>query len=412
MADTLTSFDENPHGLVDFPMAKEQTCPFDPPPALKRIQDEQPLTRVRLWDGSSPWLVTRFEDVRTLLSDARVSSNALGDGFPHFNAAGKARFQSNHTFVNMDAPEHPRMRKMVTRPFMVKRVEALRPQIQAMTNELIDEMLAGPKPADFIEALALPLPSLVISELLGVPYQDHKFFQDQSAVLAERDAAPEKVVAAIDALRDYLGQLIQAKRKSPQQDLLSELVTERVDNDELTDQDAVELSILLLAAGHETTANMIGLGTLALLQHPDQLALVRETDDPAVVSKTVEELLRWLTIPHLGRRRVAAEDIEIGGVVIRAGEGIICAADIANRDPAEFENPDALDITRDARKHVAFGFGVHQCLGQPLARVELQVVWSTLFKRVPTLALSGDFRDLPYKHDALIYGLYDMPVTW
>ena len=172
------------------------------------------------------------------------------------------------------------------------------------------------------------------------------------------------------------------------------------------------MGVLMLIAGHETTANMIALGTLALLQNPDQLALLRNGGDPKLVAGAVEELLRYLNITHNGRRRVALADIEIAGEVIRAGEGLIMANDIANRDPAVFPDPDRLDIQRDARRHVAFGFGVHQCLGQPLARMELQVVYSTLYRRIPTLRLATSVDQIPFKHDGAVYGVYELPVTF
>jgi cytochrome P450 len=173
------------------------------------------------------------------------------------------------------------------------------------------------------------------------------------------------------------------------------------------------MGVLLLVAGHETTANMIALGTLALLEHPDQLARLRETDDPKLVASAVEELLRYLNITHGGRRRVALADIEISGQVIRAGDGLIMPTDIGNRDPEAFpDDPDRLQIDRDARRHVAFGFGVHQCLGQPLARMELQVVYGTLYRRIPTLRLAADLDEIPFKHDGFVYGVYELPVTW
>jgi cytochrome P450 len=172
------------------------------------------------------------------------------------------------------------------------------------------------------------------------------------------------------------------------------------------------MGVLMLLAGHETTANMIALGTLALLEHPDQLDLLRSTDDPALVASAVEELLRYLNITHNGRRRVATEDIEIAGEVIRAGEGIIMPNDIGNRDPSVFPDPDRLDLRRNPRRHVAFGFGVHQCLGQPLARMELQVVYGTLYRRIPTLRLAAPLEAVPFKHDGSVYGVYELPVTW
>jgi cytochrome P450 len=311
----------------------------------------------------------------------------------------------------MDDPEHARIRRMVTAPFAIKRVEAMRPAIQKITDDLIDAMLAGPTPADLVRSFALPLPSLVICTLLGVPYEDHEFFQQKSSLMINRGSSAEDVIGANDALTDYLDELVGAKLAEPGDDMLSELAA-RVRSGELTQRDAASMGLLLLVAGHETTANMIALGTVALLENPDQLATLRATDDPKVVSKAVEELLRYLTIVHNGRSRVALEDIEIGGETIRAGDGIIVYTGTGNRDAEVFPDPDRLDIGRDARRHVAFGFGVHQCLGQPLARVELQVVYSTLYRRIPTLRLATDIDQLPFKHDGLVYGVYELPVTW
>jgi cytochrome P450 len=273
-------------------------------------------------------------------------------------------------------------------------------------------MLAGPAPADLVAAFALPVPSLVICELLGVPYADHEFFQQASRTLINRSTPAETAMKAQDELTAYLDRLIERKLAEPGDDLLSRMSVERVATGQLTRRELAAMGVLLLIAGHETTANMIALGTYALLTHPDQLAAVRDSDDPQLIVRTVEELLRYLSIVHSGRRRVAIEDIEIAGEIIRAGEGIVLPNEIANRDTSVFPDPDRLDVQRDSRSHMAFGFGVHQCLGQPLARVELQVVYGTLYRRVPTLALAADPAQLSFKHDSVVYGLYELPVTW
>jgi hypothetical protein len=301
---------------------------------------------------------------------------------------------------------------MLTGDFAIRRIEAMRPKIQRIADELIDGMLARTPPVDLVEQFGLALPSRVICELLGVPYQDHAFFQRSSRVLLSRTTSAEDAVAATQRLRDYLTELIISKEKDPGEDLLSRLVAEQVRTGGLTREELARMGILLLVAGHETTANMISLGTLALLNHPDQLAELRETSDPALIAGAVEEMLRYLTIVHSGRRRVALKDIEIGGQWIRAGEGLILTNDTANRDPGAFADPDQLDIHRNARQHVAFGFGVHQCLGQPLARVELQVVYGTLYRRIPTLRLAVSTDEIPLKHDAAVYGVYELPVAW
>jgi cytochrome P450 len=392
-----------------FPMTRAAGCPFDPPPAARALQEETPLARVRLWDGSTPWLVTRYAEQRALLADPRVSADVTRPGYP--SPAPLPKGGTGISFILMDNPEHARLRKMVTAPFTIRRVAAMRPAVQKIVDDRIDELLAGPKPVDLVEAFALPVPSLVICELLGVPYADHGFFQDSSKVIIRRDAEPEERAAGHQALVGYLDRLMGEKLESPADDLLSGLAT-RVRAGELTRTEAAQMGVLLLIAGHETTANMIALGTLALLEHPDQLALLRDGDDPALVASAVEELLRYLNITHNGRRRLALEDIEIAGETIRAGEGMIMANDVANRDPAVFPDGDRLDLTRDAHRHVAFGFGVHQCLGQPLARLELQVVYSTLYRRIPTLALATDVEKIPFKHDGSVYGVYELPVTW
>lgn len=395
--------------LPEYPMTRASECPFDPPPDLYGLQRNGPLARVNLWDGSTPWLATRYEDQRALLADPRVSADVTRPGYP---SPAKIPEDGNSVgFILMDDPEHARLRRMVTAPFTVKRVAAMRPAVQRIVDRLIDEMLAGPKPVDLVEAFALPVPSLVICELLGVPYSDHDFFQNESKTVIKRDATTEERSDALRKLGGYLHGLMEEKIASPQDDLLSQLA-ERIRAEELTRQEAAQIGVLLLIAGHETTANMIALGTLALLEHPEQMARLREEDDPALVSRAVEELLRYLHITHNGRRRVALEDIEIAGEVIRAGEGIILPNDIGNRDPDAFPDPDELDLDRDARHHVAFGFGVHQCLGQSLARMELNVVYSTLYRRLPTLRLAEDVENLPFKHDGSVYGVHALPVTW
>jgi cytochrome P450 len=397
-----------------YPMARAAGCPLDPPAELSELQGKAPLIRIRLWDGSTPWLVTRHAEHRALLADPRLSADATLPGYPdiseNFRQRRATRQQIN--FMAMDNPEHARLRRMVTGPFTIRRIETLRPAVQQIADRLIDDLLAGPKPADLVSAFALPVPSLVICHLLGVPYEDHDFFQTSSQALISRSTSVQAAVETQAALLSYLDRLIGHKLAAPEDDLLSRLAVERVSTGQLTRQELATMSLLLLGAGHETTANMIALGTLALLCHPSQLAVLRQTDDPGLIAAAVEELLRYLSIVHLGRRRVALADIEIAGQVIRAGEGVVMATELANRDEAVFSRPGMLDVHRDARQHLAFGFGVHQCLGQPLARMELQVVYGTLYRRIPTLALAASLGDIRFKHDGIVYGVYELPVTW
>ncbi|MCX4857323.1 cytochrome P450 [Streptomyces canus] len=398
--------------VADFPMPRAAGCPFAPPPAMMKLHAEKPVSRVRLWDGSVHWLVTRYEDQRALYGDPRLSVDTTRRGFPYLNEAFRETAAKNPpSFLNMDDPDHARIRRMVTGAFAVKRIEAMRPAVQRMTDELIDAMLAGPKPVDLVEALTLPLPSLVICELLGVPYEDHDFFQANSKVGLRRDVTAEAVRAAFGEIYQYLSGQIDAKLADPADDMLSELAA-RVRAGDLTHHDATMLGVLLLGAGHETSANMLALGILAFLEHPDQLAIVRDTDDPKVLASAADEMLRYLTVVHNGQRRLALEDLEIGSRSIRAGEGVIMPGATGNWQADVFPDPERLDVRRDARRHMAFGFGIHQCLGQPLARLELQVVYHAVFRRVPTLRRATGLDKIPFKDDGIVYGVYELPVTW
>ena len=391
----------------EFPMTR--TCPFAPPSAYTEIREEEPVTRVRLPEGKQAWVVSRHEDVRTVLNDRRFSADRQHPDFPQL-VPGFRRPDDERTMITMDAPEHGPARKAVLGEFTVRRMEALRPRIQEIVDERIDALLAGPKPGDLVETLSLPVPSLVICEMLGVPYADHGFFQTHTAKLIKRDTPPAERRAAVEAVRDYMSDLIAGKEDNPPDDLLGRQIVKLREEGTYRRPALAALGFLLLAAGHETTANMISLGTVGLLENPDQLAIVK--NDPGKTLDAIEELLRYFTIVDAATARLCVEDAEVGGQLIRAGEGVLALGYAANRDESAFENPDALDIERGARHHVAFGFGPHQCLGQNLARMELQIVFDTLFRRIPGLRLAAPVDDLPFKDDANIYGLYRLPVTW
>jgi cytochrome P450 len=414
VSDTLTGPATEPAAHIpEYPMARSTSCPFAPPPDVLALGESKPLSRVRIWDGSTPWLVTGYEEVRTLFSDPRVSVDDRRRGFPHWNEGMQATVHKRPRSVfTSDAEEHTRFRRMLSRPFTFKRVEGLRPVIQQITDEHIDAMLAGPQPADVVSALALPVPSLVITQLLGVPYEDAEFLQHHANVGLARYATGEDTAKGAAGLAKYLAELVEAKMENPAEDAVSDLA-ERVKAGEISVREAAQLGTGLLIAGHETTANMIGLGVLALLQHPEQLPVIRDAEDPKVVANAVEELLRYLSIIQNGQRRVAIEDIEIAGELIRAGDGIIIDLAPADWDAKAFPEPERLYLHRSgAGQNVAFGYGRHQCVGQQLARAELQIVYHTLFGRVPTLKLAVPIEDIPFKHDRLAYGVYELPVTW
>lgn len=396
-------------GGLDFPPPR--TNPLNPPPCYTGLRESGQLARARLWDGSHAWLITRYDDLRAVLGDRRFSADITRPGYPTVNAGMKEARGSYPSFITMDAPRHTQHRRMLTGEFAVKRMEALRPRIAQIVDELIDAMVERGGPLDLVEHLALPIPSLAICELLGVPYEDHDFFQQLAKVMASHTTTAQEARAASHALCEvYLRGLIRKKRADPQDDILSRLAVHQMGEGHLSEDELVSMSRLLLIAGHETTANMTAMGSLLLLQHRDQWDLLRA--DPSLVPQAVEEILRFLDPTHSGRRRVALEDVELRGQRIRAGEGVIALSLSANRDAAAFPEPDTFDIRREARHHVAFGYGVHQCLGQPLARIELQTVFAELVRRLPGLRLAGDAQTLRFKDEMFIYGVKELPVTW
>ncbi|WP_213771876.1 cytochrome P450 [Bradyrhizobium sp. dw_78] len=388
-----------------------RTCPFDPPPALRESRANNPLTRVRLWNDQVVWLATRYDDVRSLLSDPRVSADSGHPGFPGQSPGMQLMRKNYRTFMSMDPPEHGFQRRMLTAEFTVKRIEQLRPRMQEIVDGCIDAMLAKGPPAEIVEDLTLALPSFMICDLLGVPYEDQDFFQSRASIIASSKTPPARAAEVAKELCDgYIGDLIDRKNTNPQDDLLSRVVVAQYQTGKISRQDLISMARLLLVAGHETSANTMGMGILTLLENPDQLKFLM--DDPSLLTNAVEEILRYVDVAHSGRRRTAMADIEIAGVVIRSGEGIIAHNPSANRDVRMFEDADRFDIRRNTSGHVAFGYGVHQCLGQPLARAELQTVFGTLFRRIPTLRLAVPFSELKFKDDMFVYGVESLPVSW
>ncbi|GAB3397468.1 cytochrome P450 [Amycolatopsis echigonensis] len=357
-------------------------------------------------------MVSRHEDVRTVLNDRRFSADRQHPDFPQLVEGGAAarRPGEERTLIEMDAPEHGPARKAVLGEFTVRRLDALRPRIQEIVDGRIDALLAGPRPGDLVDSLSVPVQSLVICEMSGVPYADHESFQGHTVKMLKQSTLPEERGAAMAAIQGYLADLIAEKEENPPDDLLGRQIVKLCADGTYRRPALAGLGFLLLVAGHETTANMISLSTVAFLRNPEQLALIKA--DPGKTLDAVEEMLRYFTIIDAAAARLCVEDTEVGGQLIRAGEGVLTLGCSANRDPRVFENPDDLDVERGARHHVAFGFGPQQCLGQNLARMELQTVFDTLFRRVPTLEPAVDVDELPFKDDANIYGLHRLPAIW
>ena len=388
-------------------------CPFDPPAEYHRLRDEDPVARLAFPDGSQGWLLSRYEDVRSVLADPRISSARGFTSSPIRELPPEAlelRRIRPGQFIGMDPPEHTRYRRMLTGQFTVRRMNALAPRVERIVADHLDAMRGMARPVDLVKAFALPVPSLVICELLGVPYADRELFQRRSRALLNMTTDGPTLVRLRDEMDDYMLSLVRAKQRQPADDLLSGLIGREDEQGRLSDEELINIGNLLLVAGHETTANMLALGTLALLAHPAQLAALRA--DPTLVDQAVEELLRYLTIVQFGLVRTAKEDLEIGGRSVHADAPIVASLAAANRDPRQFPDPDVLDLGRRYSPHLAFGHGVHQCLGQQLARVEMKAGFRALFERFPTLRLAVPLDEVPMRDDMFIYGVHELPVTW
>ncbi|MGF6956035.1 cytochrome P450 [Paraburkholderia youngii] len=403
-----------PLATEHFPWPRDGAAPLVPPRQYALLREHSPVVQVSLWDGSLAWLVTDMKHFREVMTSPHFSASPLAPGFPFVSPSRAAQSKSYQTFITMDPPEHGQYRRTLTKEFIAKRMQELRPLVQSSLDQLLDSMERHGAPADFIEAVALPLPSLVISIMLGVPYEDHDKLQKWSGDRMDMSIAPEALTQSATHMTQYIDALLLKKERDPGDgsDLLSRMAIEWINPGKVSHAEAVQMATLLYLAGHETTANQIGLGLLSLFQHPEQRAALME--DASLVKGAVEEMLRFHSITHMNSNRVATEDVMIGGKLIRKGEGVLALLHGANHDPLAFPEPERFDIRRDTKdqSHVAFSFGIHQCLGQPLARLELQVVFETIFKRFPHLELAVPEDALRYKDRSFVYGLKALPVRW
>ncbi|MFD8824357.1 cytochrome P450 [Streptomyces sp. NPDC059605] len=397
---------ESLHTVATMPAARRPGCPFDPPAELVEAQGHGPISRYTFPGGRPGWLVTGYDEVRAVLADQRFSSRKELLLHPTIDYGDiEAPEAPPGEFLLMDEPRHSRYRKPLMGKFTVRRMRLLTERVEQITAEHLDAMEEAGPPTDLVTAFANPIPAVMICELLGVPYEDRGSFQEQVRSFMDRETSDEELIAAYTATQHYLAELVAAKRANPTDDVLSDLT-----DSDLTDEELRGMALILLAAGIDTTANMLALGTFALLRHPEQLAALRT--DPGLTDRAVEELLRYLSVAKTFMR-TALEDVEVGGRLIEAGSPVILSYNTANRDPGRFTAPHALDLGRQNGGHLAFGHGIHQCLGQQLARVELRVAFPALLDRFPTLRLAVPPEEVALRPElADIYGVKSLPVAW
>ena len=392
--------------LAVIPVPRDAQCPLRPPAEFANWREEPGLRRAS-YHGQPTWMVSRYQDIRTALLDPRLSADTIPAALKPSGSGGSAPV----IFARVDDPEHHRLRRMLTGNFTFRRCEAMRPQIQELVDHFLGNMIDNGPPADLVRDFALPVPSLVIALLLGVPPEDLGPFQHHTTVGLDIRSTEQQKAEAFGAMYTYIQELVYRKEREPGDDLISRLLTEYVATGQLDHETAAMTAMIMMQAGHETTANMISLGTVALLQHPEIFERLGQTDDHAVIANIVEEMMRYLTIVHSQVDRVATEDLTIGGQSIRAGDWVLMNLPAGNWDSEFVADPETFDADRNTRGHLGFGYGVHQCIGQNLARVEMQVAFATLARRLPGLKLAVSPDALRFK-EADIYGMKELPVTW
>ncbi|KAJ9618995.1 hypothetical protein H2203_008811 [Taxawa tesnikishii (nom. ined.)] len=387
--------------LPHFPFARENG--YEPSPVNARLRHDAPISKTKLFDGSEAWMVMRHKDICTALDSDKLSADRRVDGYPEIHPGGSKAKESNPTFVNLDDPEHAKQRAMLQSRFDPEAVEKMRPMMQETTNEILDELVkkgGKDKPVDLIEEFATPLPTQIIYKMLGVPEKDVGELSTDSDVRTgtSRDAAE----SANKHLQEYMSKLVDQRIEKPEDDLISKLVVEQ--------DDITTLAFLVLTAGNAALINSIGLGVLTLLQHPDQLEELKR--DPNLAPAVVNEVLRFHTASALNSRRVAKEDMTIGGQHIKKHEGVICSVQSGDRDEEKAPNPDEFDIHRKVPYEdiLGFGHGPHRCQGEHLSRAELEIAFGTLFQRVPNLKLAVKESELEWTPATQNVGVKELPV--
>jgi cytochrome P450 len=394
--------------LTGTPITFDATFHADPFDVYARLREAAPVHRIRLPDGAPVWMVTRYADVRAAFADPRLSLSKQHAGGSYQGMSLPPALDAN--LLNMDPPDHARLRRLVSRAFTARRVDGLRGRVQQVADELLDAV-APRGHADLVAEYAAPVPVTVICELLGIPVEERAAFRTwTSAMLSPDPAEPGAVKAAVGGMLASLSKVIALKRAEPGDDLFSGMIAARDGGDQLSEDELMSLAFLIVLAGYETSVDLIANGVLALLRQPDQLAAVRA--DPRLLAGVVEETLRTDGPAIFGARRFPIEDIEIGGLTIPAGEPVMLSLASADRDPERFDAPAEFDAARTENPHLGFGHGIHYCLGAPLARLEGQIAIGTLLRRFPDLALAVDVDDLRWRPSFRTRGLRALPITF
>ena len=404
IADVAVRADEE---AAAYPIPRESK--LDPPVALGRWRAQRPLHRIKLWDGREAWAIVGYDAAREVLKDHETfASSPLAPGYPTLGEADAATKKSL-LLTMIDPPLHTQHRAAVLREFTVKAIESLRPDAEAIVGDLIDAMEHMKAPVDLLKVLGAPVPARFTCRLLGAPFSDAEFFQERLTVRFSPASPAASVYGAEAGLRSYFAELVDDRLKEPGDDLSSRLVNDHVRTGLLSPEEAATILHILLIGGFDTTKQMIALGTLTLLENPDQLARLQA--EPAGWRNAVEELLRYITLIQSERRACTADTV-IGGQTIRAGEGVLVLLNSANRDAAVFDSADSLDVERNAVRHLAFGSGIHQCLGQAVARMLLQLAYPRLFERFDGLRLAVPFESLSFRESSSLFGVDELPVEW
>ncbi len=385
----------------EFPLVQFMRDGFDPAAELARIRTEHPVFPMAIPGGQTVYLVTRWNDVRDVLGDHERFSNDFA------GVIGLGSSQEDPGGLGFrDPPEHTRLRRFLTPEFTMRRLRRLEPRIEAMVEEHLDRMEAKGSPVDLMEEFAMPLPSLVVSELLGVPHEDRADFVKVSTNRFDFTAGPEASLQAVNDAMAYLTELVARERRNPGEGLLGQLLRDH--GDELDDRTLASMADGLLTGGHDTSTSMLALGTLWLLENPEHAAKVREVD--GYVNDVVEELLRYMTVVQVAFPRFARDDLELHGQLIKKGELVLCSLAAANRDPNLGEDMDQVRPGRaTAGSHLSFGHGIHRCLGAPLAQMEMRIAYRGLLRRFPGLHVAGE---VPWRKLAIVYGVDKLPVAW